>query len=174
MYAKLLRIECIFFAFHSPNNPRRSSSLNPVVVRRKGVGENNIPCCFSNMPPLFPNYWSLLIPFFSVLFPYGYHICPSVSLICSHYSLIMFVLFSVYCPIISPRFTCDFPTSALLCFPSFPHLSLLFQKYVYIVLLPYDFRISSLFPHFFHIVSLPVVPRKAVAEVSNIGKLQER
>ena len=29
----LLRIECMSFAFHSPNNPKRSSSLNPVVAR---------------------------------------------------------------------------------------------------------------------------------------------
>ena len=28
-----LRIECMSFAFHSPTNPRRSSSLNPVVAR---------------------------------------------------------------------------------------------------------------------------------------------
>ena len=28
-----LRIECMPFAFYSPNNPKRSSSLNPVVAR---------------------------------------------------------------------------------------------------------------------------------------------
>ena len=29
----LLPIECMSFAFHSPNNPKRSSSLNPVSAR---------------------------------------------------------------------------------------------------------------------------------------------
>ena len=29
----LLRIECMSFVFYSPNNPKRSSSLNPLVAR---------------------------------------------------------------------------------------------------------------------------------------------
>ena len=29
----LLRIECMSFVFYSPNNPKRSSSLNPVIAR---------------------------------------------------------------------------------------------------------------------------------------------
>ena len=41
----LLRIECMSFAYHSPNNPKRSSSSNPIVARvaRRCWRKNEIP-----------------------------------------------------------------------------------------------------------------------------------
>ena len=49
----LLRIECMSFTFHSPNNPERSSSLNPVVARvarrcwRKNISPSHRYCALN-------------------------------------------------------------------------------------------------------------------------------